>query len=594
MRHEVIPQNLAIKAMRDSGYRDAAHAVAELIDNSIQAGQEKNLAHTDIEVLCIDRVDFVQKRQRRRIDSLAVLDNASGMDRETLRIALQFGNGTHLDPGLQEGIGKFGMGLPNASISQCRRVDVWTWRDGRCWHSHLDVDEIQAGAMTEVPEPQEGSIPRIWHTAARQKIGDHGTLIVWSRLDRVRWKSSKALLENSEAVVGRMYRYVISNGSATIRLASFELNGESPVAIESWDVRPNDPLYLMTNTSAPAPYDRSPAFDLVLEETVPVKYDREDHVIMLRFSVTKPGPREEGGSTAIGHDAAKNQGVSVVRAHREIEMNRTFDDRSDTRERWWGVEVLFEPALDEVFGVTNNKQEATAFYQMSLDQDAELLELTPQQYREQLAETADTRLVIYEISQKISKTLNDTIRPQVRRMREGARSAENPVAPPGSAEQLATDATKRRRERFGDKGQSDILEKLPEEERREKIKAALVEMGEGEQQAEEKAIALTKGHIKFFFEQAEIPGAVIFDIKSEAGVLIIKINSRHPAKEHFIELLQRGDDAADSPALKGLKLLLSAWGRLEDEAGDTRRRELEDIRSDWGRLARDFFEGFEG
>ena len=35
MTHDIIPARLAIEAMRDSGYRDAAHALAELVDNAV-------------------------------------------------------------------------------------------------------------------------------------------------------------------------------------------------------------------------------------------------------------------------------------------------------------------------------------------------------------------------------------------------------------------------------------------------------------------------------------------------------------------------------------------------------------------------------
>ena len=125
MAYEIIPQNLSITAMRSSGYRDSAHAIAELIDNSIQAGEACKNQTTEVEVICVDRVQVVNERNRTRVEQIAVYDNACGMDAETLRIALQFGNGTHLDANSQDGIGKFGMGLPNASISQCRKVEVW-------------------------------------------------------------------------------------------------------------------------------------------------------------------------------------------------------------------------------------------------------------------------------------------------------------------------------------------------------------------------------------------------------------------------------------------------------------------------------------
>src|SRR5262249_55745125 len=118
--YELIPPSLAVQAMRDNGYRNTAYAVAELMDNSIQAGA------ATVELLCAEARELVQHRERRRIRSVAVVDDGSGMDAKVLRMALQFGNGTHLSD--REGIGRFGMGLPSASISQCSRLDVWSWQ----------------------------------------------------------------------------------------------------------------------------------------------------------------------------------------------------------------------------------------------------------------------------------------------------------------------------------------------------------------------------------------------------------------------------------------------------------------------------------
>ena len=141
---QIIPLSLAITAMRDSGYKNTAYALAELIDNSVQAGASM------IEVLCIEKRERVHKRERRRLWKIAVLDNGSGMDAKTLRMALQFGNGTRLDD--RTGIGRFGMGLPNASISQAKRVDVWSWQNGpdNAVKTFIDLSDIEAGNMSEV------------------------------------------------------------------------------------------------------------------------------------------------------------------------------------------------------------------------------------------------------------------------------------------------------------------------------------------------------------------------------------------------------------------------------------------------------------
>src|SRR5215211_1470410 len=114
--YDIVPTALAVTAMRDNGYKNAAYAVAELMDNSLQAGAEM------VELLCADDEIPIEQRTRRRLHEIAVLDNGSGMDAGTLQMALQFGNGTRLDTGKGKGMGRFGMGLPSASISQCKRV----------------------------------------------------------------------------------------------------------------------------------------------------------------------------------------------------------------------------------------------------------------------------------------------------------------------------------------------------------------------------------------------------------------------------------------------------------------------------------------
>jgi len=547
---------------------------------------------TNVELLCIDKVDLVAERRRQRISEIAVYDNASGMDAETLRIALQFGNGTHLQQAAQNGIGKFGMGLPNASISQCRRVDVWSWQNRRCLHTYINIEEIQAGRLRTVPEPEVSSLPPRWRDLIRDEQCDHGTLVVWSDIDRVRWKTSSALLKNAEFLIGRIYRYFLKENRVRIRMAAFEESGAGHNCSFDRDVLPNDPLYLMAGTCTPPPFDGTAAFDLVTGYSLEIESNGERHTVMLKFSVTKKEARHSGGNSPIGKHAAKNQGVSVVRAGRELELNRTFENRYDPTDRWWGVEVSFSPELDYVFGVTNNKQSATAFMQCDLDEDASAEGQTPGEYEDMLRQSCDPRLAIYKISQEISKMLGSrrgadgVLRQQIARLGEGSRKAGELSPPPGSAEDIATRATQRRREQIGKQGKSDEGEGLSEEVKQAQITAELITDGVEEAEAKGIAVENVTKKFKYLFQEAAVPGAAIFDIRSMAGTIIILLNTRHPANEHLFALLKCDD--VEHPALKALKLLLTAWARLEDEAGEARRQQLEDIRSDWGRIARDF------
>ena len=61
---------------------------------------------------------------------------------------------------------------------------------------------------------------------------------------------------------------------------------------------------------------------------------------------------------------------------------------------------------------------------------------------------------------------------------------------------------------------------------------------------------------------------------------------------NFFKLLTDQDENIDSDepsSEKGLKLLLESWVRLEDEAPENLKIQLQDIRLEWGKLARLFF-----
>ena len=277
-----------------------------------------------------------------------------------------------------------------------------------------------------------------------------------------------------------------------------------------------------------------------------------------------------------------------MRARRELEMNDTFVNSYQPTERWWGVEVAFEPALDEIFGVTNNKQAATAFKRMNIDEDAKNENMTPGEYKDELKETNDLRLPIYLLSTEINKQLS-TMRKQIERQGKGKRKKGENVPPPGSDEAIATEATKKRKIEHGIVGKSDEDEKLPVKEKEKQLQQEFENLDIEPDEAKEMAIDVAGSDIKFVFKEGYVPGPVIFDVRSRAGKLFVILNDQHPAKESLFELLGE-DEEEPSNALKALKLLLEAWARLEDEAEAKKRQVLADVRSDWGRIARDFLQ----
>ena len=597
-RIEIVPARLAVKAMRDNGYRNAAYALAELMDNSIQAGA------SIVELLCVQRTEWVEQRSRQRIDRIAVLDNGKGMNADVLWMALQFGNGTNLDPDKQTNMGKFGMGLPASSVSQARRVEVWSWQDGveNALFTYLDIDEIIAGKLDTVPEPQPKPIPKDWRGWSKS-YGKTGTLVVWSQIDRCVWRTGRAIIENSEQLIGRMYRKFLVSGNVQIRLACIE--GESLVYPVDKLARPNDPLYLMKGTSTPPPYDNEAMFDpypdqQTFEMQIPVRHDNATHTVIIRSSMAKKSAREGGtaGSREYGAHAAKNVGVSILRAGRELELDAAWA-LADPRERWWGIEVEFPPALDEIFGVTNNKQHARNFSEIATFDINEMLRdgKTVTQLKDEMVAEGDPHGHLLEVAHRVRsliKQMRELIHTQLKnhRSKDGRHDVKGLLA-----EKEATEKT-RERQAEGNRGASDADEGKPQEDRKQAIFDGLTQQGLSQPDANQIAGMVIDDHLKYVFTEASLDTPAFFSVQPRGGALIVTLNTRHPAYSRLVDVLERdrSDASVESlqerlnNALDGLKLLLMAWARYEDEQEAVKRENAQDTRVDWGRIARRFLD----
>jgi hypothetical protein len=594
MGYDVVPAELVVKAMQDSGYKNAAYAIAELMDNSIQAGA------TLVELLCIEKEEYVAQRSRARLQQLAVLDNGCGMSSEELRRALQFGNGGHLAD--RSGIGRFGMGLPNSSMSQGSRVEVWSWQGGssNASYSYLDLREITTGELKEVPKPIKKAIPKIWKTTCK-KIAESGTLVVWARPDRCTWRTATAIVRNSEELVGRMYRRFIDRGDVAIRMCAFRDADLKNPTFEKY-AKPNDPMYLMSETSCPEPYSNIPMFEPWGDspsQEITINSGGQNHIVKVTFSLAKAEARQghNPGDLPHGKHAGRNLGVSVVRADRELELDSKWMPSYDPTARWIGIEIDFPPALDEVFGVTNNKQSATHFADLAGVDKEELAKKhgyeSYQALKEAWKDDADVREPLLTIKDAIESSRNALMRllkAQTRGTRRERRSS------PDSPEAKGTEATKKRIA-DGFKGTSDFDEGLAPEQKQTEVEEGLISEGVDKDQAHDLAVTTIDEGYKFVFGHADTNSSAFFNVKPKGGALLITLNTNHPAYENLVGLLEDHNENMEKEelldklnrALDGLKLLFEAWARFEDELPDgPKKSDAQDVREDWGRVARHF------
>jgi hypothetical protein len=532
------------------------------------------------------------------------------MSAEILQLALQFGNGSRLEKKDQDGMGKFGMGLPSASISQARKVEIWSWQNGidSAMSTYLDVSEIISGEMTVIPIPAKKLVPGEWKKIGGN-FGKTGTLIVWTGLDRCIWKTGDAIINNSEFLIGRMYRKFLEKDKVKIRMAVFDGDSKARTNKNEKYAKPNDPLYLIEDSSTPSPFNNNAMFTQWpdsdnFEIPLDIKFHGQKHTVFIRMAMAKLESRSElnAGNQLHGQHAAKNIGLSVLRAGRELELDPSWANWGERRDRWWGIEVEFPPALDELFGVTNNKQFASHLSEMSKVDVEEIIKSrgkkTIHELKDDLEGDDDHTLQLLELTHTIRS--NIALMQKIVYAQNKTQGRVRKVGDLGFApEKEATDKTKER-QLEGILGVSDEGEKKSVEERKEEIKKALEVSGLESGQAEIFAGQAIDNSLKYLFVDADIDTPAFFSVQPKGGTIVLTLNTNHPAYQRLVDVLEKDVSGINDVeilrdrllnALDGLKLLLMAWARYEDEQVSPQSREkVKDSRQDWGRVAKRFME----
>ena len=580
--NHIVPVGLAIKAMADGSYKNMAYALAELMDNSIEAKA------SNVELVCIESQKNVNGKQMQQIDQIVVADDGKGMDKELLYKALQIGFGSRLLEKKQTGMGRFGVGLPLASIGQANLVEVWSWAEGSysdAYYQYLDVNEVITGSQTEFKQPVKKAIPKHILKNLKSVEKKSGTIILWSKLTNPKWVTGEAILRNSEQPISRMYRYFIDDNSVAIRLVNVNAQGS---ITEDRLAKPNDPLYLMKNSSTPEPWAIKPMFTTHRDETFDMKSaDGQVHQVKIRSSVASAEARkgDAAGSQPYGLHAKKNVGISVLRAGREIELVST-NIKQDPTERWWGLEFDFPRPLDDIFEISNDKQSAKAFKNLWDEEEKEL--------REEQRQHDDSHpfYQLVELIIVIKNTLNE-LRKEVSSVKSARRKTRKRNIP--EAERPATEITDKETK----KGDSDKeIKEIPLDERIKKIQETLIKKGYDKVAAEEMATFIKDENLKYMTTVTDMNSPDFFNTESVAGVLEVALNQNHKAFM-FLDMLVKQDEIDDMSeedlkkklhdTVFGIKLVLYAWARLRDQASPDEKEQMDDIRVDWGKKTKNFF-----
>jgi hypothetical protein len=325
MSANIIQLDHFISSTRDSGYKSLSSALAELIDNSIESGATK--VHIKVQK------QFNPEEEQFEV---CVVDNGKGMTKEELTVALQFGGSTRFNSRSQ--FGRYGMGLPNSSLSQCRRVEVISWKNIKSpYFSYLDVDEVVDKKITQLRPP------RLVKVSPDLLQARSGTIVTLKKCDRIAFKYLASLFKQMHNELGRIFRYAIWDGVE--------------ITIGDKRVAPIDPLFIKEglNLKGGKPFGKELIYKVKVSERSKKLSEIRVRFVELPIKDWAHLPNDEKRKARI----TKNAGVSVLRSGREIDYGWFFmgEKRKENYDDWWRCEISFTPELDEAFGVTHTKQE---------------------------------------------------------------------------------------------------------------------------------------------------------------------------------------------------------------------------------------------
>lgn len=210
-----------MESTRAIGY-SIESAIADVIDNSI-AARATNIA---IFYNCAPK------------PYVAICDDGIGMDNTQITEAMRYGTASPSEERAAEDLGRYGLGMKTASLSQCRSLTVVSkQRDsvvGRCW----DLDHIIDTQKWSLQQLSRNEIDELMNISELKKL-ETGTLVLWQNLDKI--KSGSVTLE--QALESKMqdvkkhlelvfHRYLSGDSVKRIKIS---INGISLV--------PFDPFY---------------------------------------------------------------------------------------------------------------------------------------------------------------------------------------------------------------------------------------------------------------------------------------------------------------------------------------------------------------
>lgn len=322
--------DVLMNSMRAMGYSFES-AIADIIDNSISAG-----ANTIQLRFPISPMDCY----------VVVCDNGCGMLDAELFDAMKYGSEQKRDGRADTDLGRFGLGLKAASLSQCRKLTVVSKKNGRISGYTWDLDVIEQKKGWYVVERSKEEIEQTrfidWFDCY-----ESGTIVVWENFDTIKKTSGNVYAELNKfqestanylsLIFHRFLNRPIQN-KLTIRINNYELKGLDPF------LENHKKTNVRRRIEIPVPDSKG------IERMVVI----QPFVLPFQKDLTKEDQRISGGV----ENYRSKQGFYIYRNERLIVWGSWFGRPRDELTKYARIRVDIPNSLDEIWGIDIKKQNA--------------------------------------------------------------------------------------------------------------------------------------------------------------------------------------------------------------------------------------------
>lgn len=323
--------DVLMTSMRSMGYTFEA-AIADVIDNSISA----NCTRIDIKFPVDPSCCYV-----------AICDNGDGMDSDELFDAMKYGSQMKKAGRKEDDLGRFGLGLKAASLSQCRKLTVISKQCGVKTALAWELDKVKQSCEWDILQYDEEEIENIMFSDYLDDL-DSGTVVLWESFDFFKKNAGSVYSELSK------YQEIVANYLSLIfhRFLNREGEGKVDIYINHFKLVGIDPFLEKHKKTNIRRKITLPIMDSDgIERTIIV----QPYILPFLKDMSEEDKKLVGGI----EDYRTKQGFYIYRNERLIIWGTWFGRARGELTKHARIKVDIPNTLDDIWGIDIKKQAAT-------------------------------------------------------------------------------------------------------------------------------------------------------------------------------------------------------------------------------------------